>query len=406
MSDGATWQNWSGGQQYRPHKVSTPGSLSALRDLAGLAERERLKLRCVGSGHSFVPFWTDGIIVSLDTFTGIHRVDAGSHQVSVGAGTKIHELGPLLWTEGLSLPQQGDIDRQSIAGALSTGTHGTGRTLPNLSHALLSAQLVTASGEALIIDAERTPDWLRALRVSVGLLGVLTEVTLQVEPAFLLHERKQQAGFEEVAATLEDLIADHRHCEFFWTPRSDSFEMKTLHRSTDTPGRISATEIIGPAHEIFPSSRETRFNEMEYSVPYESGWSCFTELRELLLSRFAKLPWPIEYRTLAADDAWLSTASDRESVTLSVHQGAERDHRPLFDAAESVFRNHRGRPHWGKLHTLNARDLADLYPHFEAFRRVRAELDPTGIFCNDYLAGLFDVHSSDTLRPAGFPQMN
>ena len=300
----------------------------------------------------------------------------------------------LLWAEGLSLPQQGDIDRQSIAGALSTGTHGTGRNLPNLSRSLKAARLMTAAGELVQIDGDTATDQIRALRVSLGLLGVLTEVTLEVEPAFCLHERIWKADLTECASQIDELIDRNRHFEFFWTPRSDSFEMKTLNRTVDTPRRISASEYIAPAWEAFPSDRNQRFNEMEYSVPYAEGWSCFSELREMCLARFPKLPWPIEYRTLAADDAWLSTAGGRDSVTLSVHQGAERDHRPLFDAAEAIFRNHAGRPHWGKLHSLHAADLERLYPDYAAFCRLRETMDPDARFCNAYLARLFNAGGS------------
>ena len=385
------WTNWSGLQQHHPTRVATPASADVLHDLLQEAGRKNQRVRCVGSGHSFVPFWCDDLIVSLDGLSGLLCVDSESRRVTLGAGTKIHDMGPALWAEGLSLPQQGDIDRQTIAGALSTGTHGTGRSLPNLSHSLVAATLMTAAGELVHIDGTAAPDRLLALRVSLGLLGVLTEVTLQVESAFHLHERTWQADITECESRLTQLIGDNRHFEFFWTPRTDSFEMKTLNRTDDAPRRISAGEYIAPAWEAFPSDRDVRFNEMEYSVPYDAGWSCFIELRKLCLDQFPKLPWPIEFRTLAADDAWLSTAGGRESVTLSVHQGADRDHRPLFDAAEAIFRNHGGRPHWGKLHSLQAEDLQQLYPDYGRFCELRESMDPEARFCNAFLAGLFNA---------------
>jgi len=305
----------------------------------------------------------------------------------VGAGTKLYALGPVLWQHGLSLPQQGDIDRQSVAGAIGTGTHGTGRTLQSLSNAVEAVTLVDARGET--VQRRRGDPDFSALQLGQGLFGVITEITLALDPAFHLHERLWESDVDSCGEALDGLVADNRHFEFFWTPRSDRCDMKTLNRTEAGAGDAADGERIGPAWRIFPSERNIRFNEMELAVPFDAGWACFCELREALLTRFPRLPWPVEYRTLAADDLPLSPAESGDVVALSVHQGAERDPGPLFDVAEAIFRNHRGRPHWGKLHSHTAAELASLYPRFQEFCTWRRQADPEGLFLNDYLAALF-----------------
>jgi len=381
------WQNWSGSQRHRAD-VITPADVDGVAATVRAAAAAGQTVRCVGSAHSFVPFWTDDVILSLDHLSGLIAVDPAQRLATVAAGTKLHALGPLLWSHGLSLPQQGDIDRQSLAGALSTGTHGTGRTLPSLPNFLRAMTLVLADGSRRQLTAEADGELFAAAQVAQGALGVMVEVTLALDPAYHLHERTWSCDFEECAATRAGLIDANRHFEFFWAANTDGCEMKVLNKTDAEPQVFGEREYIAPAFQTFPSDREIRFNEMEYSVPFEAGWDCFLELREMMLRDFPRLPWPIEYRTLAADDLPLSTASGRETVTLSVHQGAERDYRPLFGAAEAIFRNHAGRPHWGKLHSLDAGDLAARYPRFASFQHQRRALDPRGVFLNDYLRGL------------------
>ncbi len=380
------WENWSGSQRHRARLV-TSRTLDEVVTAVREAAVAGLPLRCVGSGHSFVPLWGDGVILSMDGFDGVLSVDGPARRATIAAGTKLHALGPALWERGLSLPQQGDIDRQALAGALATGTHGTGRHLPNLSAYLRAVTLVTAGGDVVALTPD-DGDRFSAAQISLGLLGVVVDVTLELLPAFHLHERVWESSVEECGARLEKLVTENRHFEFFWTPRDDRCEMKALNPA-DAELLVEAGEYVAPAYSVFPSERNIRFNEMEYCVPLEAGWDCFAELRELLLARFPWLPWPIEFRTLAADDALLSTTAGRDSVTLSVHQGAERDYRPLFDAAEAVFRNHGGRPHWGKLHSLGAVELGRLFPGHARFCEIRRDMDPKGLFLNEWLAARF-----------------
>lgn len=390
LDDAGTWSNWSGSQQHTA-PLMRPDSVAGVQALVRAATGRGQRVRAVGTGHSFVPFWTDDLIVSLDALSGLIEVERSLGQATIAAGTKLHDLGPLLWAEGLSLPQQGDIDRQSLAGAISTGTHGTGPTLPSLSNYVRALRLVTADGEVRRLTAAADGAQFAAACVAQGTFGILVDITLALDTAFNLHERTWSCSFDACTATWADEVARNRHFEFFWTPASDSCEMKTLNKTDAPTAKLGEREYIAPAWQAFPSDRDIRFNEMEYSVPASSGWECLLELRAMMLRDFPRLPWPIEFRTLAADALPLSPASGRDTVTLSVHQGAERDWRPLFDSAEAIFRNHRGRPHWGKLHSLSASDLRALYPEFESFRAARATFDPEGRFLNRYLADLLDA---------------
>ena len=383
------WYNWSGAQHHSGVQVESPDSIEKIARLVKHCSGASRQLRCVGSGHSFNPFWTDDVILSLDNIQGLVSVDINAATAKIRAGTKIHTLGPLLWDAGLSLPQQGDIDRQSLAGALSTGTHGTGVELRSMPNSIVAITLVTANGEILEISNTQNQEIFHFARISLGVLGVVTDITLKLQPAFYLHEKNWQGDWSECESRYERMIDENRHFEFFWAPNTDIFTFKTLNPTQEPKQIIDTGEYIGPAYEVFPSERENKFNEMEYAVPFEQGWQCFCELREMLLREFPGLPWPIEYRTMAADNLPLSTAYQRKVVTLSIHQGAERSHKKLFSAAESIFERYSARPHWGKVHGLKKVELAELYPKFDAFCSVRTRLDAQGLFLNPYLFELF-----------------
>jgi FAD/FMN-containing dehydrogenase len=394
-----TWQNWSGSVACEPQAIITPQSETELPDVVRRAKHDRHTVRVVGTGHSFVPLCaTDGVLVSLDELQGIVSTDATLKRATVWGGTKIWQLGEPLLAAGLALENQGDIDKQAIAGALSTGTHGTGHTLGNMSTQVVGLRLVLASGDALECAATHEPEIFKAARVSLGLLGIISQVTLQTLPAYRLHERTWVEPFDECMARLDAHIHATRHFEFFWSPREDACALKALQPVSDpqtalTPapmaeGRLARymkPERIDWSYRIFPSERTLKFNEMEFAVPAEDGPACVREIRQLMQTKHADVIWPIEYRTLHSDDIPLSPAYGRETVTISIHQAAELPQQTFFADAEAIFRNHRGRPHWGKMHSHTARELRDLYPLWDDFLAVRAQLDPHGRFANDYL---------------------
>lgn len=380
------WKNWSGSQQHQARQLSQPESESELLNLLDLARNEDLVVRPIGSAHSFVPFWTDDILLSLDRMKGISHIDVEQQQVTMGAGTKLHEIGQPLFEAGFAMMNMGDIDRQSIAGAIGTGTHGTGRILQNVSNQIASLRLMQANGEILVLSAA-DGDLFRAVQVSMGTLGIVTEVTLNVLPAYHLVEKNWECSVEACGESLQQLIDDNRHFEFFWDPGKDICAMKTL--NPVEVGFSDGANPVGPAHEIIPSARDLEFNETEFSVPFQSGWDCFLELRDLMQRQYPDVRWPLEYRTLAADESLLSTANGRETVTISAHQSNRIDHTAFFLDAENLFRNFEGRPHWGKIHTLRSADLTDRLPGFERYCEVRQSLDPEGRFLNSFLHGIF-----------------
>jgi FAD/FMN-containing dehydrogenase len=287
----------------------------------------------------------------------------------------------------------GDVDVQSLAGALATGTHGTGRRLGGLATQVEALRLVLASGESVECSRGCEPRLFESARVSLGALGVLTAVTLRLVPAYRLHERLLREDVDTCLAREPERADAHRHCEFFWLPAKDVVEVKLLDPTGAAPDPLADRpwERIDHSDRVLPSLREQRFVEMEYALPAAAGADCFRELRALMRARHPAVQWPVEFRRVAADDVPLSPAYARDTVTVSVHQGHGLPFRAFFADAEAVLRNHGGRPHWGKWHSLGARELRALYPRFDDFRALRAELDPHGVFLNAHLRALLGL---------------
>jgi len=381
------WRNFSGLVVARPARVARPASEA---EIVSLLRESDEAVRVVGTGHSCTPLCaTDGVLVNLDRLTGVLSSDARACTARIHAGSKIHDLGEPLRRAGLATRNQGDIDVQALAGAISTGTHGTGRTLANMSSSVRALRIVLASGETLECSASANREIFEVARVSLGALGIISLVELELLPAYNLHQRE----WREEASVLDrwDALADeNRHLECFWVPPGDRFFMKSLNPTQAAPDPLPQMprERIGHSADVFPSVREEKFNEMEYSVPAARGIACFREIREMMLACYPEVIWPVEIRTLAEDDIPLSTAHRRPTVTLSVHQGAGLAHEALFREAEAIFGRYEGRPHWGKLHTLEADQLAALYPEWDRFAALRRQLDPSGRFLSPYLRRL------------------
>jgi len=388
---GSRWSNWSGCVACEPAALPAPASEAELAALVARAGTERRTLRVAGTGHSFTPLVaTSGWVARLDALAGIAASDSARLEAEVWAGTTLRDLGEALLARGLAQENLGDVDVQTVGGALGTGTHGTGVGLRNLSAQVASLRLVLASGEVVECSAEREPDLFRAARVSFGALGVVSAARFRLLPAYRLHERVRRGPLAACLERLAESVAGSRHYEFFWFPKQDFVEEKALHPTAAEPDAVAGAkgERIGWSAHVLPSVRELKFNEMEYSVPAEAGPACFRAVEARMRARWPEVAWPVEYRTLAADDAWLSTASERATVTISIHEDARRPHEPLFSDLEPIFVEHEGRPHWGKWHARKAADLARLYPRFDDFARLRARVDPRGVFLNDHLRAL------------------
>ncbi|WP_425056011.1 D-arabinono-1,4-lactone oxidase [Pseudomonas abyssi] len=418
----AAWRNWSGSQQAVPGRWWRPGSedelVTLLRGSAG-------EVRVSGAGHSFSALCkTSESLVSLDHLSGLLSHDPEQLTATVMAGTPLHELGALLWPLGQGLINQGDIDAQSLAGACGTSTHGTGLGLGSFSAQVRGLRLVTPGGEVIDADSQSHPDILRAGATSLGALGIVTRITLQNRPRYQLAEREYLLPLPEVLSRFEQLARDNRHAEFWAFFRADRAVVKLLNESSEPPtpkprfnlpvdkvlditSRIahgvagadawmqwlltalhSEVRRVGRSHEIFPSPRASRFNEMEYELPLERGLECVEEVMATVKRSSLRTLFPLEYRTVAADDVWLSPFYGRDSASISIHQHICTDYRPLFNLVEPIFWKYGGRPHWGKLHSLDARRLAELYPRWDDAARVRERLDPQGRMLNAHLRTL------------------
>ena len=416
------WRNWSGGIVAHPAGRFAPASEEALieflRTTSGPA-------RPVGSGHSFTPLVpTDGHLIVIDRLAGILDHDAESLQATMGGGARIGDLGAPLEALGQAMINLPDIDRQTLAGATATATHGTGIAHQSLSGYITGLRLVTADGGVLDVDAETDPDLFHAARVSLGALGVVTRIRMQNREPYRLKARSWAQTTESVLETFDESAARHRHFEMFPLVHSD-YALVLAIDETDEPVRspapeegdgfgaamagwmglppgerrphinaaasqIGPSEVVDTSHRVLTNVRNSRFNEMEYSVPLHAGGECLREVLHTIAEREIDVVFPLEYRYVARDDTWLGMSSgDEDHAAISIHRTATEDYRAYFDAIEPIFRKYGGRPHWGKVHSLGQAELSALYPRFEDFRALRRRLDPDGRFLNRHLRRLF-----------------
>lgn len=410
VSASGTWTNWAGNVSATPRVLVAPGSLAELRAAVVAAARQGETVRVAGAGHSFAPLCaTNGTLLDLSRLAGVEWIDPETGEATIWAGSRIADLGKPLLAQGRAFANQGDIDRQAIAGAISTGTHGTGRKHGSFSAAVSAMELMRADGELVTIDST-DPGRLRAVSLSLGLLGVVTRVTLATVPAYKLRESTQVLPFDDC---LDGFLAEEtsrRNAEFWWLPAHDRCVLKTFVETEEEPFRVKAPEALPGTIErylkpdsvdwswrIYPSTRTFPFVEMEYTVPLVEGPAAMREVRRLMQTRHPDCTWAVEYRTQPGEQSHLSPTCGKESVTISLHQATHLPFEPLFRDAEAIFSAHDGRPHWGKLHFLSSEQLAHLYPELPAFQSLRAEWDPQGIFTNDYLASL--GMAGETSRP-------
>ena len=407
---GGLWRNWVGNQSCIARYKGAPTSEDQLCEMLAEADRRDLNVRVAGSGHSFTPVvGTGGLLLSLAQMQGVRSFNDARKQVTVAAGMRIHDLAIVLKAHGLSLVNQGDIDSQAVAGAFTTGTHGTGSALGCLAASIAGLRLVQADGRVLVVDGS-DPDLLHAAQVSVGTLGVISELTLQVTDAYHLHEQVWRDDFETCMARHDELAATHRHFGFFWCPTPHSRQLYCLADTADAP-RTTTTktadvcemkviditerppldtpfEKIAYSSEIYPIEYVPNFHELEYAVPVQYGQEAVRAVRELMLTRHTNCIFPIEYRFTAGDPAWISPFHQRDSITLSVSGQPGVDYWDYLRDVDAILRRFGSRPHWGKMHFLDTDDVTALYPRAADFRALRRKLDPQGRFLNDHVRAL------------------
>ncbi|NEM06321.1 D-arabinono-1,4-lactone oxidase [Geodermatophilus normandii] len=441
-----TWRNWAGDQRAAGLTVVAPAGTEAIAAEVRAAAAAGRRVTALGSGHSFNGIGRpEDVAVALHRHAGLAGVDDDG-LVTVQAGMPLHRLNAELAVRGWALTNLGDVDRQTVAGALSTGTHGTGARFGGLATQLRALELVLADGTVLHCSPGEHPDVFSAARIGLGALGVLSTVTLQAVPAFALRAEEGPARLPDLLEAFDEVMTATDHVEFYWFPHTDRCLTK---RNTRVPleqvaplgrarafwddevlanagfaavvaagrrvpalvpplarfsaGALGARTYTDVAHRVFVSRRRVRFREMEYAVPREAAPEVLAELRRVVDAGPERVPFPVEVRAAAADDVPLSTASGRDTAYVAVHVPARDPSGGWFAAFEAIAGAAGGRPHWGKLHGLDAAALAGRYPRFGEFTALRERLDPAGVFANAHLDRVLGRTGDDPRRraPAG-----
>jgi L-gulono-1,4-lactone dehydrogenase len=421
-----TWSNWTGDQRCAPAAIVRPAGDEELAAAVREAVARGQGVRAAGSGHSFSDIaCTDGVLLDLARMQRVLETDANF--VTVEAGITLRRLGEELSARGLALENQGDIDAQTLAGATATATHGTGVRFRNLSAGIAALRVITAAGEPLDLSPETDADAFLAARVSLGALGVVSRITLRCVPGFTLHRRDEPRPLGETLERLDEHVDGADHFEFWVFPYTRTALTRTCRRGDDPPspppawrrrlqedvvenalldlvcraGRaaprgvprlnrlvtaaMSASDVEDHSHRVFATRRRVRFNEMEYAIPREHARAAVERALEAIERRRMPVAFPLEVRFAAADDALLSTAHERETCYVAVHQYRGMEFETAFRAVEEIMGSYGGRPHWGKRHYQTAATLAERYPAWNRFQSVRARLDPDGAFTNPYV---------------------
>jgi L-gulonolactone oxidase len=421
------WRNWAGNQTCGPATLDRPGSENDIarivRDVAAAGER----VKVFGAGHSFTGIaLTDGHLLTLDDYAQILHADTGTGRVTVQSGIRLRKLNEELWARGLAMPNLGDIAYQSVAGAISTATHGTGATFGGIAAQVVGMRIVTGDGSVVECDAAREPEVFHCARVGLGALGVVSTVTLQCVPAFNLRAVEAPVRVDELLANLDEHVDGNDHFEFFWVPhtgwaltkwnaRTNEAErprsrwhefysdylmsnlafgalcrigrlqpslIPRLSRMIPSSGRV---EYIDRSYRVFASPRLVRFYEMEYAIPREACAEALNRVRRYVKDSGLMISFPVEVRFTAPDDIPLSTAYGRPTCYIAVHVYQGMQYQQYFEAVEDIMDDYAGRPHWGKLHFQTAETLASRYPEWDRFQAIRRRLDPHGVFTNAYL---------------------
>ncbi|GAB3128023.1 D-arabinono-1,4-lactone oxidase [Glaciibacter psychrotolerans] len=429
-ASGAIWQNWARTEKVRPKRVERPTSVGAVQRAVVAAAKAGLSIKAVGAGHSFTGIaLAPGVQLDLHELTGVIAVDAASARVTLAAGTHLYQLPDLLAPFGLALENMGDIDRQSVAGATSTGTHGTGGAFGGLATQIVAVTLVTGDGSLLRVSETENAELLPAARLGLGALGIIVELTFQCVPTYLLHAVEAAEPLEGVIENFVERSNAVDHFEFYWFPHTESALTKTNTRlpmeaprnplpkvgrwvddellangfyrgtcalGTAVPALVprfsrlaeklsGRREFTDLSHRVFVTNRTVRFREMEYAVPLEAVPAALREVKSLIERKGWNISFPIEVRSAAADDNWLSTAQGWPSGYIAAHRYIQENPAEYFGAVEEIMRGYEGRPHWGKMNYQDAESLRAVYPHFDDFLAVRDRLDPERLFTNPYL---------------------
>ena len=401
---GGQWTNWVGNQSFTPKQIVEVANEAAVRDEVVRAASRGHRVRTVGSSHSFTPIVETDVLLDTGPMRGIIEIDRDRLMVRAGPKATIGDFGDPLWEEGLALANQGDIDTQAIAGAIATATHGSGLKQPNFSAALAAARIVDGMGEVVEVSSESNGGALPALQTSIGLLGIMTEVTLQVVPAYELHARVDIMKYDEVMERFESDLEEYRHFGLFWMPTDASASLYNLHDAAaddcvvkryreveiGTPREgLPPNERIDRSYRIYPMVYDPNFHEVEYFLPIEHSREIMNRMRELMLRWLPLSLYPLEIRVVARDNAWMSPNYQRDNLVVSISGEPGTEYWPYLRACDDLFAEYSGRPHWGKIHFMTPERIAGLFPRYGDFLEVRRRFDPDGVFLNPHLEELF-----------------
>jgi FAD/FMN-containing dehydrogenase len=389
--------NWSGSIRFTPREIYKPTTEKEVIQLVQQAIQEGRKVRVMGKGHS-----STGVIVAEDMLLSLEKMkDLESYNKEerwafLQPGLTIEEAGEKLLEVGLGMENMGDINYQKIAGAIGTGTHGTGKWFPNISGQLIGGRIVNGRGELVHFSADKDKDLWHAAQVAMGTLGIFTSLQLRLLPAFKLHRREWWVDTEYTLTHLDELIEKNRNFDFYWYPRADVTKVRIWNLPGQGMQTLHEGKLAKEQHDwgtnLLANEQKLKYEEMEYAIPAEAGPECFREVRERVLRKHRQIVgWRILYRTIARDEGKLSPFFGRDSVTISLHQNNMLPFWPYFNDIEPIFRAYGGRPHWAKKHTLKAKELEPLYPEWSKFMEIRKRMDPEGIFLNDYFKDLFGI---------------
>lgn len=420
-------KNWSGKINWHPKQLLQPSSEKEIQTIIKQALNNKQNVRVVGSAHSFNPLWvTNEVLINLDNYQGLIKVDKTAMQATIKAGTKLYALGDLLFKNGLAMENLGDIDKQSIGGTIGTGTHGTGLNFGTISTQVKALRFVNGTGDIVTCSETENLNLFKAAQVSLGALGIITEITLQCVPAYRLQLVNKKEPLSTVINTFKDRITNNRNFEFYYFPKSETAWTKTSNTVEDTPdkvnifnylteyvlenyiykvmcetarlipklsdgiSRFSASAVSNVtktyhSHKVYATPRLVRFNEMEYNVPIEHFEAVCEEIQHTINNNTFNVMFPLEHRVVKADDAYLSPAYKRDAVYIACHVYNKKNYQPYFNALEKIFLKYNGRPHWAKIHTLTAKEFQQKYEMFNAFNEQRKLQDPEDLFLNNYL---------------------
>ena len=393
------WINWSGSLRFTPQTIQEPRDEGELRNVVAQSYSTGSRVKIVGAGHSSSPLVkTEQTLVNLKHFGRLVKTDNNTMTATFGAGITVHEALSALEERSLALFNTGDVDVQTLAGAISTGTHGTGRALQNLGSLLVGVRLIDYKGEIKTFNENDHPEIMRAMRVSLGAFGIFSEIQVRVVPLFDLHRVEFFTSVDSCAVHFDRLANENRNVDFYWYPRSDEIKIRILNDPKESKKEYQfdhycKKEEQGRVGHILPRKRSLKFEEIEYAVPYEKGMDCFLAIRKRIKEKHRReVAWRVLVRTIASDDSYLSPHFGRDSIAISVHHNAGLPFESFFKDLEPIFVHFEGRPHWAKKHWRRGEDLQPIYPEWDNFQRLRRQLDPDGYFLNDHLKDILNTY--------------